>query len=192
MNRYRRTIRTLVWTVGRLIGFPLRRQKQFGKGGVEILVPKKKKKKKKPEKPFSFLGCFPAESLKVCHHLWTKDMPSLQSQNPKHWQQPGYLHAQPGGGEFTILRHNSCRQLGISSSRQNTRSKESTCLYLFKGQFSLVLHHMLHCGLFSLPALLESLLNPSLLPPVQSKLWLALFLTPFHTNLNTTWCHLMG
>lgn len=45
MNRYRRTIRTLVWTVGRLIGFPLRRQKQFGKGGWKFLYQRRRKKK---------------------------------------------------------------------------------------------------------------------------------------------------
>lgn len=41
--------------------------------GVEILVPKKRC----PRNLLDFLGCFPAEYLKVFHHLWTKDMSTL-------------------------------------------------------------------------------------------------------------------
>lgn len=58
MNRYRRTIRTLVWTVGRLIGFPLRRQKQFGKGGWKFLYQRRRRKKKSLRNLLVFLDAF--------------------------------------------------------------------------------------------------------------------------------------
>lgn len=34
-------------------------------------------KKRSPRNLLVFLGCFPAENLKVFHHLWTKDMSTL-------------------------------------------------------------------------------------------------------------------
>lgn len=34
-------------------------------------------KKRSPRNILVFLGCFPAENLKVFHHLWTKDMSTL-------------------------------------------------------------------------------------------------------------------